>query len=201
VKRLLSVIVMATATVPMIAVPAADAGGGGCHSTRVRDARGVQVQLTEACFDPAVIRIKPGQRVRWTNQDPMTHNVIGVGGSWGSGQDLNEGDSVTEEFGKSGVFPYFCIFHPGMVGAVVVGDGTSSATVIDNAGVVTVPEQPPAAPPAAQPAAQLVPTPVAAERDNGPVIAALLALAGAVLIGAVVLLARRTPGAEPHPQV
>lgn len=199
-KRLLAVLAIATATVPALAVPAAEAGGGGCHSDVARDARGVNVQLAGACFDPAVIRIQPGQRVRWTNKDPMTHNVVGVAGSWGSGRELSEGQSVTEQFAKSGVYPYYCAFHPGMVGAVVVGDGTSTATEIDGASVATVPEAPAAQPPAAQ---QPQTEPVAAESsgDAGPIIAGLLALAGAVLIAAVVLLARRTPTAEPHPQL
>jgi plastocyanin len=200
VKRLLAVIAIAAATVPLLAVPAAHAGLG-CHSTSARDARGVRVDVVDVCFDPVVIRIQPGQRVRWTNKDPFPHNVFGVGGKWGDVRELAQGQSVSERFAASGVYPYICILHPGMAGVVVVGDGTSRLTEIDSAAVTTVPETPaapPAAPAAAAPAAT---APVTADSNTGPVIAALLALSASVLIGSVVLLARRTPAAQPHPQV
>jgi hypothetical protein len=32
---------------------------------------------------------------------------------------------VSYTFEEVGVFPYFCVFHPAMVGAVVVGDGAA----------------------------------------------------------------------------
>ncbi|MGH2723603.1 MAG: cupredoxin domain-containing protein [Actinomycetota bacterium] len=34
------------------------------------------------------------------------------------------GANVSYVFGTEEVFPYFCAYHPGMVGAVVVGEGT-----------------------------------------------------------------------------
>lgn len=198
-KRLLAVIAIATLTVPVLAVAVAvpAQAGGGCHSEHARDARGVQVNMAGACFDPMVIRIQPGQRVRWTNQDSMVHNVLGAGRTWGSGADLTEGKSVAERFAKSGVYPYFCAFHPGMVGAVVVGDGTSSDTDIDSTAVTSVQDEAPAPPAAAQPAAAQQ---GAAESNAGPMIGALIALAAALVLGALVLLARRTPHGDPHPQ-
>ena len=38
-------------------------------------------------------------------------------------------------FDEDGVYPYSCLIHPGMVGAIVVGDGVGT----DLAGVVPVP--------------------------------------------------------------
>jgi plastocyanin len=114
-----------------LGVPAALAGGG-CHDTEFKDSRGVSVDLVSACFSPTVIRIQPGQRVTWTNQDSMAHTVTGAGYRWGSTNELGLNQTVSFRFGSSGVYPYFCLFHPGMVGAVVVGDGASSATTSED---------------------------------------------------------------------
>jgi hypothetical protein len=44
------------------------------------------------------------------------------------------GQRITYRFSTSGVYPYFCFFHPGMVGAVVVGDaaGLGAAGAVAN---------------------------------------------------------------------
>ncbi len=55
--------------------------------------------------------------------------------SWGDpGISLLQGDTVRYRFDEDGVYPYSCLLHPGMVGAIVVGDGVGTAT----AGVVPV---------------------------------------------------------------
>jgi plastocyanin len=198
VKRLIAVLAIATATMPALAVPAAHAGGG-CHGMLHRDMRGAKVSLTGNCFDPLVVRIDVGQRVRWTNTDPVAHTVSGAAEQWGSHTVLNNGKSVAWRFENAGVFPYYCDIHPGMVGAVVVGDGVAADTTNQGAGVAYVDE---AQPPAPAPAAAAAAPPAGSDgSDSGPLVAGLLALAGAVLVGAVIMLARRTPGARPQPQL
>ena len=131
-----------------LGAPAAMAGGG-CHGGEFNDARGVKVDLVSACFSPTVIRIQPGQRVTWTNQDSMVHTVTGAAYRWGSTNELGTHQTISFRFANSGVFPYFCIIHPGMVGAVVVGDGTSSATATQDIVPVVgtpAPKPPPQAP-------------------------------------------------------
>jgi len=110
----------------------------------------VNVDLVSACFSPTVIRILPGQKVTWTNRDSMAHTVTGAAYQWGSTDQLSLGQTVSFRFAASGVFPYFCLIHPGMVGAVVVGDGTSTQTTTQD--IVTVVGTPAPTPPAAQPA-------------------------------------------------
>jgi plastocyanin len=111
----------------------ADAGGG-CHSDELTDKRGVEVALEKRCFEPTVVRVDAGQTVTFTNKDPDAHAVTGVANSWGNYDELGQGDSVSYQFDEAGVFPYFCVLHPSMVGAVVVGDGVSAAasTARDN---------------------------------------------------------------------
>jgi plastocyanin len=108
--------------------------GGGCHEPAT-DARGVSVDLKELCMIPTVLRVDAGETVTWTNRDEVTHTVTGANirsgqpgpGSWGSAEEIQHGESVSHEFDRDGVYPYYCLLHPGMVGAVVVGDGNAQA--------------------------------------------------------------------------
>ena len=101
------------------------AGGGG-HGCRepVTDAHGTRVDIKDLCFITTVLHVQPGDSVTWTNRDAMDHTVTGANGSWGSYSPLPLGKSETHRFDASGVYPYFCELHPGMVGAIVVGDGS-----------------------------------------------------------------------------
>ena len=81
--------------------------GGGCHSNVFSDEAKTTVELSKSCFSPTVVRVQAGDQVTWTNSD----------------EEIDPGKSVSYQFDNPGVFPYFCIFHPSMAGAVVVGDG------------------------------------------------------------------------------
>jgi plastocyanin len=108
--------------------------GGGCHIPPTTG-RGNSVDIADLCFDATVLYVEPGTDVTWTNHDAMTHVVVGVGDSWGDpGISLMQGDTVRYRFDQDGVYPYSCLIHPGMVGAIVVGDGVGT----DLAGVVPV---------------------------------------------------------------
>jgi len=104
--------------------------GGGCHEVmegKLTDAPATAVTIDECAFSPSVVRVQPGDAVQWTNKDNITHGVTGVAASWGDLRQFEQGDAVTYKFAAPGVFPYFCELHPGMVGAVVVGDGASAS--------------------------------------------------------------------------
>jgi plastocyanin len=111
--------------------------------TDFTDQRGIQVDLKGACFIPTVLRIQPGQTVTFANADEMTHTVTGVAGSWGTYDELQPQASITYRFASSGAYPYFCAIHPGMTGAVVVGDGTYSETTSQAAVLAVPPSLPP----------------------------------------------------------
>jgi hypothetical protein len=96
------------------------------------------------CFVATITRIDAGATVTFLNEDDAAHMVTGANFSWGIGADGNEGagelfkgDTFEQTFADSGVYPYFCILHPSMVGAVVVGDGVAidaSAQLSTNSG-------------------------------------------------------------------
>ena len=141
-RRNLRLVLAATVGLLFVLVPTVPAhAGGGCHDGTVRDVTGASVHntvdLEGMCFVQTIIRIKPGQSVTWKNGDQTDHMVTGAGVSWGNLESLRPGRSVSYRFAQAGVYPYACMIHAGMVGAVVVGNaGTPAST--GSGGVVPV---------------------------------------------------------------
>jgi plastocyanin len=113
-------------------LPLTAAAGGGCHSeaeTTTVDYRGTKagmaasVPISKCAFRPTVVWVDPGATVTWTNNDPLPHTVTGANFVFGDFKELMDGDNIGWTFDEEGVYPYACILHPGMNGAVVVGDG------------------------------------------------------------------------------
>ncbi len=123
---LLAIVMFATSS-----GPGSVSAGGGCHQqTTLTDHPGNEVGMVGACFEPTVIRVNKGGAVTWTNNDEQVHTVTGAGGVFGNMNEIAADDSVSYTFADTGVFPYYCVFHPAMVGAVVVGDGGTSVSTI-----------------------------------------------------------------------
>ncbi|HEX6580035.1 MAG TPA: plastocyanin/azurin family copper-binding protein [Actinomycetota bacterium] len=113
-------------------------GGGGCGRA-VTDADGTSVRIRNFCFGPTVLRVPEGETVTWVNRDDFPHVVLGANAAWGGYGKVRGGGEVGYRFVNSGVYPYVCTYHPGMIGAVVVGNGKPDGgayTVTTNAGPV-----------------------------------------------------------------
>ena len=175
-------VLFATLATPAVAL------GGGCHSpmngeievTRTEGAAAT-AHAAECGFYPAVLYVDKGAEVTWTNKDRVPHTITGAQLSWGSEEAFNRGEEVSFAFQDDGVFPYYCVFHPGMVGAVVVGDpdpdqiAMTSKTTLDQ---------------------ELDNSSAAASRDDDdssalPMTYGGIALAGVVVAGAIWLYVRR----------
>jgi plastocyanin len=115
----------------LTAFPAIPARAGGfCVEEPVTDRRGDSVDMKDYCFFPNVLRIDAGDSVTFKNFDAEAHTVTGVG-MWGSGhKEYRTGDKATFAFEDEGIYLYSCLLHPGMVGAVVVGDGEGKAASV-----------------------------------------------------------------------
>ena len=121
-RGVLALVLSAAWCATALAAPAA-AGGGGCHATQMTDKATTEVKVAENCFTPTVVRVDEGETVTWfSGEFEAPHTVTGVGGGFGS-DDLPAEGRVSFAFNDAGVYPYACLLHPGMVGAVVVGDG------------------------------------------------------------------------------
>ena len=77
-------------------------------------------------YSPEPIEIESGQTVTWFNGDTISHTVTS-----GQDGDLDEGNlfdsdaiipnqSYSLTFDSPGEFDYYCIYHPSMVGEVIV---------------------------------------------------------------------------------
>ena len=87
-------------------------GGAAAHAD-------TNVAMTQFAFVPAKTGIAKGAKVVWTNQDTVPHSVTADDGSFDSGPVL-PGKSFTWTFADAKSAEYHCIFHPSMVGSVVV---------------------------------------------------------------------------------
>jgi predicted secreted protein with PEFG-CTERM motif len=86
---------------------------------------------TDECFIPASVTVNPRDTVTWANDDTAAHTV--TSGTVESGPDekfdsslFMAGTTFEHTFDTLGVYPYFCMVHPWMVGSVLVtvGGGT-----------------------------------------------------------------------------
>jgi plastocyanin len=110
--------------------------GGGCHEPP-SDERTTRVDMKGGCMLPSVARVDVNQPVTFTNYDEAPHTVSSVGlrsdtGGWGDFESIEQGDAVQHAFDDEGVYLYYCLFHPGMVGAIVVGEPSPTTGVVDN---------------------------------------------------------------------
>ncbi len=181
--RLFVLFVLLAAVALAVAPPAA--AGGGCHRPP-SEGRGDTLTLTELCFSPTVLRVAPGTRVTIVNRDQFDHPLGRPGGVWSWDGSARGRTAVRLE--ASGVYPFFCYMHPGMVGVVVVGDGRGSggATTADVAATASEPT----AGAASRPAEPTVSRPI--EASVAPawlVVVALAALLGG--LGGTRLATRR----------
>jgi plastocyanin len=77
-------------------------------------------------FRPATITINVGDTVTWRNTDDVPHTSTSEDDVWDSGS-LGAGEEFSFTFEEAGTFPYFCEFHPGMEGTVVVQEAQQEA--------------------------------------------------------------------------
>jgi plastocyanin len=99
--------------------------GGTCHPGEgVSDERGTTVTMADNCFVATVLRVDEGATVTFLNKDSVLHSVTGVAFSWGDETAIGEGETIQHVFDENGVYVYTCLLHPGMAGAIVVGDGS-----------------------------------------------------------------------------
>ncbi len=142
--RRAAVVAAATLIPSLVLLPRPASAGAGCYAGPTQGT-GDTVRLADMCPSPSILRIEPGTTVTFVNDDPMVHNVIGLGLQWGHPKDLQPGHAFTETFTKPGIYPYACWYHWGMVGAIVVGAGTGAG----NGATVTEGTAPAASPVAA----------------------------------------------------
>lgn len=76
-----------------------------------------QISMKSFAFNPAILNIKVGDTVTWTNNDSVTHDISGSGFK---SPLMSNGQSYSFTFNTVGTYDYVCAIHPSMKGTVVV---------------------------------------------------------------------------------
>ena len=98
----------------------AAAGGGGCHDPVPAEAKATTtIVMDDFCIRPGVAHIEVGDTVEVVNDDSVLHNLFGP--DWYHG-DLAPGARARRTFEEPGTYTFACTLHPGMTGAINVGD-------------------------------------------------------------------------------
>ena len=82
-------------------------------------AAGTLVMIDNFSFKPALLAVKAGTTVTWTNHDDIPHSIVCPALKVRS-HVLDTGQSFTLKFENAGGFDYFCSLHPHMKGRIAV---------------------------------------------------------------------------------
>ncbi|HEY7952949.1 MAG TPA: plastocyanin/azurin family copper-binding protein [Solirubrobacteraceae bacterium] len=73
----------------------------------------VQIAYRNIAIDPDVLKVKVGSTIKWTNYDPVEHNVTSKGGpAKFASKNFGEGGTFEFKATKAGVIHYECTIHP-----------------------------------------------------------------------------------------
>ena len=88
--------------------PAASSGGG------------VTIKMQNIAFDPKAVTVKVGQKVTWTNEDTVDHNVTSQSGETIKSDNFGKGGTFSFTPKTAGKISYVCTLHPGMTATLTV---------------------------------------------------------------------------------
>lgn len=138
-RTLLAILLLAALLGPALVQSTPALAGGICHRESVSLGRGQTVRMRNNCFSPMVLHAAPGETVTFVNRDTAPHTVTGAG-DWGTGfKELSTGMRFQVRLPERGLYLFDCVIHPGMVGAIYVGNG-KTIEVADSRSVTTVRE-------------------------------------------------------------
>ena len=117
--------------ISLLAAPTASAGNPCFHGFTMPpadSATGNEVKLLPCAFAPTVTHVAVGSEVAFFNGSDFSHLITGANQAWGSPDvELQPGQKISYTFDTAGTYPYACVLHPGMSGAIVVGDVQAGA--------------------------------------------------------------------------
>ncbi|MFC4425949.1 cupredoxin domain-containing protein [Deinococcus navajonensis] len=84
--------------------------------------KGATVVIGDNRFQPATLTVKVGTTVTWKHQGAAVHNVISLEPPALHSNDLEQGETYAYLFSKAGRYTYYCSYHAGMTGTIIVTD-------------------------------------------------------------------------------
>jgi plastocyanin len=110
-----------------IALVAAGCGGSSSKKSSSSTAAGSPpaaapgaVSMKGLRFHPDSTTVRVGQKVTWTNDDNVDHNVTATKGAKFMSQAFGGGKTYSFTPRKAGTIGYVCTLHPGMAGKLIV---------------------------------------------------------------------------------
>lgn len=80
----------------------------------------VNVAYREITIHPAVLRVRVGTIVKWTNYDAVDHNVTSESGPQKfASEDFGEGGTYEVKLTRPGVIHYQCTIHPATMNGTI----------------------------------------------------------------------------------
>jgi len=112
---------MAGLAVPMMLVAALLSAGptGVKASAQQAPAKTAEIRIDNFNFTPGTFTVAVGTTVTWINHDDIPHTVVSTDGVFKS-KVLDTDEKFSYTFTKAGSYPYFCLIHPKMTGAIAV---------------------------------------------------------------------------------
>lgn len=108
--------------VALVAMLVVGAGGQAFAAKPRPESAGTRVTKTIAMrddlFSPKTVTVARGTTIKWVNRGESAHTTTARSGAWD--RTLSSGQSYSRRFTRAGSFRYFCKFHDGMVGKIVV---------------------------------------------------------------------------------
>jgi plastocyanin len=80
----------------------------------------VKVSMKDIKFVPEKITAKVGQKIEWTNDDAVAHNVTATDGADFASDTIDGGGQYSYKPTKTGVIKYVCTIHSGQNGEITV---------------------------------------------------------------------------------
>jgi plastocyanin len=78
------------------------------------------ISMRKLQFEPRSVTVRVGQKVTWSNDDTVDHNVTATSGAKFKSQAFGRGKSYSYTPRKPGRIAYVCTLHPGMKATLVV---------------------------------------------------------------------------------
>lgn len=112
-----------------ISAAADEVGSPPAGSSTVHE---VRIPKASDKFEPALLKIKVGDSVKWINEDDRRHPIASIPGQGTNDKELFSspippGGSWSHTFKKAGEYPYFCYIHYVMMGAVIVEEAEQTS--------------------------------------------------------------------------
>jgi plastocyanin len=116
----------------VVALAAAGCGGSNSSSTSSASSSStstaaasssggaVTIKMQNIAFDPKAVTVKVGQKVTWTNEDTVDHNVTSQSGETIKSDNFGKGATFSFTPKTAGTIKYACTIHPGMTATLTV---------------------------------------------------------------------------------